>query len=82
MGGGHRLVTPEQMAALAEQGRYWWLRPDGTFYATSDRAALDEADHYVLNASPKWVAQWGGDWEKAATVMAPLFARFDEFLNQ
>lgn len=82
MGGGHCLVTPEEMAVLAGQGRYWWMRPDGSFYATDERTASDDADHYVLNASPKWLAQWGGDWQKAADVLAPLLARFDEIRNQ
>ena len=73
-------MTPEQMAECATQGRYWWMRADGTFYGTADRASADPGDIYLLDASPQWVAQWP-DWESAAAEMAPLFERLNEFRN-
>lgn len=74
------MMTPEQMAALAEQGRYWWMRSDGTaFYATTEYVPSDETDVYLLDASPGWVAQWDGDWSRAVDLLSPLFPKLDEY---
>lgn len=73
-------MTPEQMAACAEQGRFWWMRPDGTFYGTPEHQPQDPEDMYLLDASPGWVSQWQS-WEVAAETMAPLFARLDELVG-
>ena len=64
-------MTPEQMAECAAGGRYWFMRPDGTFYGSDER---DQPDTYL----PEWVAQWP-DWDAAVAEMAPLFERLDEF---
>ena len=69
-------MTAEQMADLAASGRYWWMRPDGSFYATAERDA--GTDFYLLDASPEWVAQWAGDWSHAVELLAPLFPKLDE----
>lgn len=68
-------MTPQEMAACAAQGRYWWMRPDKSFYGTPSRDG-GGGDVYLLDASPDWVAQWD-DWESAAAAMAPLFQRLD-----
>lgn len=72
-------MTAEQMAALAEEGRYWWMRPSGEFYATS---VYDDTstDLYLLDASPKWVEQWAS-WDEAVAVLSPMFDVLDEFRN-
>ena len=70
-------MTAEQMAALAGQGPYWWMRPNGEFYATEE---YDESsdDLFLLHATPRWVAQWP-DWDAAVAELTPLFAVLDEF---
>lgn len=70
-------MTPDQMAACAAQGQFWWMRPDGSFYGTKVQEPGTEGDHYLLNATPEWCAQWES-WEQAAEVMAPLFARLED----
>jgi len=72
-------MTAEQMAELAAAGRFWWMRRDGAVYATADRAGGSDGDLYLLDASPEWVAQWGGDWTRAVEEMTPLFSRLDEY---
>ena len=72
-------MNAEQMADLAEQGRYWWMRPDGTFYATAGRNDGAEGHLYLLDASPEWVAQWAGDWAHAVEVLTPLFPKLTEY---
>ena len=67
-------MTPEQMQLCSEGGRFWWMRPDGTFYGSDNR---DETDIYLLDASPEWVAQWP-DWATAAAAMTSEFERLDE----
>lgn len=64
------MITAAQMAALAAQGRYWWQRPDATVYATAERVPDDAEDTYLADASPDWVAQWGGNWSAAVEVTA------------
>jgi hypothetical protein len=72
-------VTADEMGALVAQGRYWWMRPNGTSYGTTEYQPMDPADLYLLDASPEWIAQWEGDWMKAVEVMTPLFPRLDEY---
>lgn len=71
-------MTAEEMAGLASQGRYWWMRRDGTFYGTAEYAATDPSDIYLMDASPVWVEQWGGDWSKAVELLTPLFPKLAE----
>ena len=73
-------MTPEDMAACHAGGRFWWMRPDGTFYGLPGPERVPETlgDFYLLDASPEWVAQWP-DWDAAAAEMAPLFERLDEY---
>lgn len=61
-------ITPEQIAALAAgAGPYWFLRSDnGTPYAVAEQSPEAPADTYLLRASAAWLAQWNGDWQKAA----------------
>lgn len=70
-------LTAEVMADLAGQGRYWWATRGGDFYTTPAKNPAAETDVYLLDASPNWVAQWGGDWNLAATSLAPLLARLE-----
>jgi len=63
------------MASLASQGRYWWMRSDGSFYGTAEYVAADPSDTYLLDASPVWVEQWNGDWSKAVELLTPLFPK-------
>jgi hypothetical protein len=70
------------MATLAAAGQFWWCRPDGSLYATTERDGQEsESDHYILNAYPQWVAQWKS-WEQAAQVMAPILAHVSELRTQ
>lgn len=71
-------MTPNQMAECAAAGQFWWMRPDGTFYATAEQEPASPDDTYLLNATPEWAAQWGS-WKHATQVMAPLFERLNEF---
>ena len=71
-------MTAEQMAVLASEGRYWWMRSDGTFYATDDRRSGSDGDVYLLDASPNWVSQWEGDWSRAVEHLAPLLSKLSE----
>jgi hypothetical protein len=60
-------VTAEQVAAAAQSGGlYWWLTPVAAIYTTADDTAKNSVDTYLLRASDAWLAQWHGDWEKAA----------------
>ncbi len=81
MGGGDgRLViilTAEEMSSLAEQGRFWWARGDGTCYATTEKAPATEGDTYLLDASPNWIAQWS-DWEAAFAALKPALDKLNE----
>lgn len=75
-------MTPEEMADCAAGGRFWWMRPDGTFYGSSDTdeagqpIPADPKDMYLLDASEEWIAQWES-WEQAVEVMTPLFAQLN-----
>lgn len=71
-------MTPQQMASCAEGGRFWYMRPDGSFYGIPER--VESEDTYLLDASPEWVAQWS-NWDEAAEVMTPLFDRLNEIQN-
>ncbi|HNI35432.1 MAG TPA: hypothetical protein PLV93_08525 [Microthrixaceae bacterium] len=75
-------MTAEEMSTLAAQGRYWWMRRDGTFYGTTEYQPTNPADFYLLDASPEWIAQWEGDWPKAVEVMTPLFPRLDPYREE
>lgn len=75
-------MTPADMEALAAQGRYWWMRRDGTFYATTEYEPGESDDVYLLDASPGWVAQWDGDWSKAVEMLAPLFPKLTEYREE
>lgn len=59
-------VTPEQVSAAADQGIYWWVTPADTVYGTAEQTPADPDDVYLLRASESWLAQWEGDWAKAA----------------
>ncbi len=70
-------LTPEVMAGLAAQGRYWWATSGGDCYATDTKTPTAETDVYLLDASPNWIDQWAGDWNLAAAALAPLLARLE-----
>lgn len=59
-------MNAQLVAQLAGQGRYWWATPTGGHYATAEKTPVGDFDVYLLDASPAWVAQWDGDWTKAA----------------
>jgi hypothetical protein len=68
-------MTPEEIGALVSvidtDGRYWWRDGEGACYATAEYA--DGTGHeYLMYASPKWVAQWGGDWQAASDALAVI----------
>lgn len=71
-------LTAEIMAELAGQGRYWWATPDGDCYATTTKTPAAQDDTYLLDASPTWVDQWGGDWNLAEAALAPLLTRIGD----
>lgn len=75
-------MTADQMAELAASGRYWWMRRNGDVYATAERSGGAEGDLYLLDASPEWVAQWGGDWNHAVEVLTPLFPTLDNYREE
>lgn len=70
-------LTAEVIADLAGQGRYWWATPAGDCYATATKTPATQADIYLLDASPTWIGQWGGDWNLAAAALAPLLTRIE-----
>lgn len=67
------MITAEQIAALTDP--YWWLRTDGTVYATAVPTPENGSDTYLLRASERWLAQWGGDWQAAADQINAAIAR-------
>ncbi len=77
-------MTPDDMSNCAAGGRFWWMRPDGTFYGSSEEddnpVPADPKDMYLMDASPEWCEQWES-WEQAVDVMTPLFAQLNEFRN-
>lgn len=75
-------MTAEQMETLAAQGRYWFMRADGSFYATTDYTEPDSGVVYLLDASPDWVAQWDGDWSAAVVALEPLFAKLAAYREE
>lgn len=73
-------MTPEDLAECAAGGRYWYMRPGGTFYGTPEQVAAEPGDVYLLDAPPEWIDQWES-WDRAVEAMAPLFAALNEFRN-
>ena len=69
------MITTEQIAALATGGAYWWLRADGTAYATAEQTPESDTDTYLLRASEQWTAQWNGDWQAAADQINEALSR-------
>jgi hypothetical protein len=74
-----RVMTPEEMAACAAQGRYWFMS-GATYYGSATATPQSGGDIYLGDFPPSWVAQWE-DWEQAAAAMEAegLFARLNEF---
>jgi hypothetical protein len=74
-------MTPEEMAACAAGGRYWFMRADGTFYGSDNDTPA--GDTRLGDFPPSWVEQWD-DWQHAVQVMAAegLFARLDQYRNE
>lgn len=70
-------MTPDEMSKCAAGGRYWYMRPDGTFYGTPEQVAANEGDAYLLDAPSEWVDQWES-WDQAVEAMAPLFVNLKE----
>ncbi len=69
-------ITTEQIAALATSGSsFWWLRADGTTYATAEFTPETSSDSYLLRASEQWTAQWDGDWQAAADQINQAISR-------
>lgn len=64
-------VTADDLGALAAAGRFWWMRGE-EFIATDERTPPQDGDVYLLDASPDWQAQWGGDWTAAADQINAL----------
>jgi uncharacterized protein YigE (DUF2233 family) len=58
--------------SLVSSGRYWFVRPNGTCYATTELAPVDEGDQYLLDASEEWLAQWGGDYAAIEEFFKPM----------
>lgn len=73
-------MTAEQLAALAAQGSYWWMRPDGSFYATNEYSDANP-DVYLLSPTPAQLGRWESDWELAVEDLAPMFDLLDQFRN-
>ena len=76
-------MTPEDLANCAASGRYWYMRPDGTFYgvgAQDDQnpGPLSPDDIYLLDASDEWRAQWES-WDAAVEALSPLFEDLDQY---
>lgn len=71
-------LSAEDLPSLVEQGRFWWARVDGTCYGTAEKAPADEADAYLLDASPNWIAQWGDDWPAAFAALKPALDLVNE----
>ena len=70
-------MTPEDLAECAAGGRYWYMRPDGTFYGTGTQGEpnpgpVDPSDMYLLDGSTEWCDQWES-WDQSVDEMAPLF---------
>jgi len=71
-------LTAEDLPSLVTQGRFWWARGDGTCYGTTEKTPADEADIYLLDASPNWIAQWGDDWSAAFAALKPALDLVNE----
>lgn len=70
-------MTPGDMEHLASVGRFWWMRADKTYYATTIQNPESAEDTYLLDASPNWVAQWES-WEQAHEELTPVLSRLDD----
>ena len=75
-------MTAEQMETLAAQGRYWFMRADGSFYATTDYTEPDSGVVYPARRFPGLGAQWDGDWSAAVVALEPLFAKLAAYREE
>ena len=69
-------VTAEQIAALS--GLYWWVRANGSLYATDQQQPQAAEDTYLLRASQQWLAQWDGNWAAAAKQINHAITRQEQ----
>ena len=79
------IVVPSasQLSELASVGPWWWYRPgDQTYYATTTNEPDSQGDLFVLEATPAWVDQWGGEWQAAVDQLEPLIAQANAALAQ